>query len=120
MFDPDPAKVAAFREKFRQAQPVDSLGEILVDPEIWLVAAAAVPSERAAIGLQVMAAGKDYCTDKAPFTTLEQLAAVRAAVAETGRKYFVYYAERAFVLGTDGYLEVRKNVDAATRPGSRP
>ena len=94
VFDPDPAKVAAFREQFPQAQPVDSLAAILDDPEIRLVAAAAVPSERAAIGLQVMAAGKDYFTDKAPFTTLEQLAAVRAAVAETGRKYLVYYAER--------------------------
>ena len=94
VFDPDPAKVATFRRDFPQAQPVDSLAAILDDPEIRLVAAAAVPSERAAIGLQVMAAGKDYFTDKAPFTTLEQLAAVRAAVAETGRKYLVYYAER--------------------------
>ena len=91
---PTPAKVAAFREQFPQAQPVDSLAAILDDPEVRLVAAAAVPSERAAIGLQVMAGGKDYFTDKSPFTTLEQLAAVRAAVAETGRKYLVYYAER--------------------------
>lgn len=94
VFDPDPAKVAAFRKLFPQAQPVDSFAAILDDPAIRLVAAAAVPSERAAIGLQVMAAGKDYFTDKAPFTTLQQLAEVRAAVAETGRKYLVYYAER--------------------------
>ncbi len=30
-------------------------------------------SERCALGLRVMAAGKDYFTDKAPLTTLEQL-----------------------------------------------
>ena len=58
------------------------------------MAAAAVPCERAAIGLPVMAAGKDYFTDKAPFTSLAQLAAARAAGADTGRKYLVYYAER--------------------------
>jgi predicted dehydrogenase len=46
------------------------------------------------LGLRVMDAGKDYFTDKAPFTTLEQLASARKKVAETGRKYAVYYAER--------------------------
>ena len=44
-----------------------------------------------------MEAGKDYFTDKAPFTTLDQLAAARAAVARTGRKYMVYYSERLHV-----------------------
>ena len=94
VFDPDPAKVAAFTERFPQAQVVDSFAAILDDPAVRLVAAAAVPAERAAIGLQAMAAGKDYFTDKPPFTTLAQLAAARAAVADTGRKYLVYYAER--------------------------
>ena len=42
----------------------------------------------------MLAAGKDYFTDKGPFTTLEQLAATRAAVADSGRKYLVYYGER--------------------------
>jgi predicted dehydrogenase len=41
-----------------------------------------------------MDAGKDYYTDKSPFTTLEQLAEVRAKVAATGRKYMVGYSER--------------------------
>ena len=41
-----------------------------------------------------MSAGKDYFTDKAPFTTLEQLADAREAVKKTGKKYMVYYAER--------------------------
>ena len=94
VFDPDPAKVAAFRERFPQAQPADSFEAILADPAILLVASAAIPDTRAAIGGQVLAAGKDYFTDKGPFTTLGQLAASRAAVAETGRKYLVYYGER--------------------------
>ncbi len=94
VYDPDPAKVDAFRELFPEAVPVTHPDQILNDPEIKLVAAAAVPSERAALGLRVMEAGKDYFTDKAPFTTLEQLERVRAKVVETGRKYMVYHSER--------------------------
>jgi predicted dehydrogenase len=45
----------------------------------------------------VMDAGKDYFTDKAPLTTLDQLAAAREAVARTGKKYAVYYSERIHV-----------------------
>ena len=45
----------------------------------------------------VLEAGKDYFTDKAPFTSLEQLAAAKAVVARTGRKYMVYYSERLHV-----------------------
>jgi predicted dehydrogenase len=56
-----------------------------------------VTSERCALGLRVMEAGKDYFTDKAPLTTLDQLAAARKATARTGRKYAVYYSERIHV-----------------------
>jgi predicted dehydrogenase len=41
-----------------------------------------------------MQSGKDYFTDKSPFTSLEQLEQVKAAVDATGQKYAVYYAER--------------------------
>ena len=53
-----------------------------------------------------MAAGKDYFTDKAPFTTLDQLASAKKAVANTGRKYMVYYSERLHVEGAvmAGYM----------------
>jgi len=94
VYDPDPAKVAAFIAAFPQAVSARSEEEILADPGIMLVAGAAVASERCALGLRVMEAGKDYFTDKAPLTTLEQLAAAKAKVAETGRKYMVYYSER--------------------------
>jgi predicted dehydrogenase len=71
-----------------------ALDEILADPEVRLVTAAAVTSERAALGVRVMRAGKDYFTDKSPCTTLEQLAEARRVAASTGRKYFTYYGER--------------------------
>jgi predicted dehydrogenase len=69
----------------------------LNDPEVRLIAAAAVPSERGALGIRAMEHGKDYFTDKAPFTTLEQLEKAKNKTAETGLKYAVYYSERLHV-----------------------
>ena len=97
VWDPDPAKVASFTERFPQARIARSEEELLSDKSVRLVAGAAVTSERCALGIRVMDAGKDYFTDKAPLTTLEQLAAAKAAVARTGRKYGVYYSERIHV-----------------------
>ena len=94
VYDPDPARLAAFQEKNPEAQAAESYEQILSDPDVQLVCAAAVPSERAGIGFQAMEAGKDYFTDKSPFTTLEQLEQARRLVKETGRKYMVYYSER--------------------------
>ncbi|XEC95834.1 Gfo/Idh/MocA family protein [Paenibacillus tarimensis] len=97
VFDPDPAKVEAFRSKFPDVKVARSEQEILQDPGIRLVAGAAIPSERCALGLRVMSHGKDYFTDKAPLTTLEQLDMAKRKVAETGQKYAVYYSERLHV-----------------------
>ncbi|MCL2320508.1 MAG: Gfo/Idh/MocA family oxidoreductase [Oscillospiraceae bacterium] len=97
VYDPDPLKVKEFIEKFPGTIPAKSEDEILSDPEIKLVASAAITSERCTLGLKVLAAGKDYFTDKAPLTTLEQLALAKKKVKETGRKYMVYYSERIHV-----------------------
>jgi predicted dehydrogenase len=97
VYDPDPAKTQAFVSRYPQAKIAGSLDEILQDPEVMLVAAAAVPSERGPLGVKVMEHGKDYFTDKTPFTQLAQLEAAKAAVARTGRKYMVYYSERLHV-----------------------
>jgi len=97
VYDPDPQKVKAFCEKFPQAKPARCEDEVLDDKSVHLVAGAAVTSERCDLGLRVMKAGKDYFTDKAPLTTLEQLDRAKAAVKETGKKYAVYYSERLHV-----------------------
>ena len=94
VYDEDAQKVAAFIRAFPQARAAKSLDEILADPRVQLVASAAIPSQRCALGLRVMAAGKDYFVDKAPMTTLLQLEQARRATRETGRKYMVYYSER--------------------------
>ncbi|HWH67990.1 MAG TPA: Gfo/Idh/MocA family oxidoreductase [Candidatus Sulfotelmatobacter sp.] len=94
VFEPDAKKREAFLKRYPQAKAARALDDILSDPEVKLVTAAAVTSERGALGCRVMEAGKDYFTDKAPFTTLEQLATARTVAARTGRKYMVNYGER--------------------------
>ena len=97
VYDPDPVRLEGFLKEFPTAIAANSEEDVLYDPEIQLVASACITSERAPLGLRVMAAGKDYFVDKAPLTTLEQLNACKKMVAETGRKYAVYYSERLHV-----------------------
>jgi predicted dehydrogenase len=97
MYEPDESKHAAFRRRYPDVKVARSLDEILDDGEVKLVTAAAVPSERGAIGCRVMEAGKDYFTDKTPFTAMDQLEQARAVTARTGRKYMVYFSERLHV-----------------------
>ena len=97
VYDPDPEKVKSFVKSFPQVKAAESEEQVLGDPEVKLVCGAAVTSERCALGIRVMNAGKDYFTDKAPLTTLEQLAAAKETVNKTGRKYMVYYSERLHV-----------------------
>lgn len=92
--EPDEAKRASFQKAFPTAKTAASLEEILADPEVKLIASAAIPKFRGPVGCRVMQAGKDYFSDKPPFTTLEQLADAKRVAAETGRKYMVYYSER--------------------------
>jgi len=97
VYDPDQVKVDAFCKAFPFVKVARSEDEILQDSEVRLVAGAAVPSRRCELGLKVMDHGKDYFTDKAPFTTMEQLEKARIKTEETGLKYAVYYSERIHV-----------------------
>ena len=94
VYDPDPSRVEQFRKVFPGAKAARSRNEVLQDDEVRLVASAAVPSLRCPLGCEVMSHGKDYLTDKAPMTTLQQVQDARDRVAATGRKYAVYYSER--------------------------
>lgn len=97
VYDPDPAKVAEFCEKYPEVQVAESEAQIMTDPEIKLVATACIPCDRADMGIRAMKAGKDCFIDKTPITTLDQLARAKATVAETGRRFFVYFSERLHV-----------------------
>ncbi|MFW6233965.1 MAG: Gfo/Idh/MocA family oxidoreductase, partial [Spirochaetota bacterium] len=82
----DSEQVASFRKIFPGVRVAGSLEEILDDTSIHMIASAAIPSERGPLGLKVLEAGKHYFSDKAPFTTVEQLSAARAQVEKTGLK----------------------------------
>ncbi len=95
LYEPDEKRIEPLRELVDAGtRIVSSFDEILADPEVQLVTSAAIPDLRAGIGHRVLDAGMDYFTDKAPFTTLDQLAATREKVATTGRRYMVGYSER--------------------------
>ena len=106
VYDRDPKKVEAFLKAFPQAKPARSEEEALEDKETHMIAGAAVTSQRCELGLKALASGKDYFTDKAPFTTLDQLASAKEMVKKTGRRYMVYYSERLHVEGAvlAGYM----------------
>ncbi|MBQ7339079.1 MAG: Gfo/Idh/MocA family oxidoreductase [Clostridia bacterium] len=97
VYDPDPKKLAAFHDRYPDVPMASSLEELLEDSSVQMIAAAAIPNLRCDLGIRIMEAGKDYFTDKAPLTTLDQLARAKAAVERTGRKYMVYYSERLHV-----------------------
>ena len=97
VYDADLAKVEDFIKRYPGVKAASSEEEIFNDASVKLIAGAAVPSERCALGLKAMSHGKDYFTDKTPFTTLEQLESARRMAKETGRKYMVYYSERLHV-----------------------
>ena len=90
----EPELAAQFAQTYPQARLARSVEEILDDESLQLVVSAAIPNERAPLGIEVMRHGKDYMSDKPGFTTLEQLAEVRRVQAETGRIYSVCFSER--------------------------
>jgi predicted dehydrogenase len=97
VWDPDPQKVAAFCSRYPGVRAARSESEVLEDASIQLVASAAIPCQRAPLGVRVMDCGKDYFADKPPLTSFQQLNEARRKVAGTGRIYAVYYSERLHV-----------------------
>jgi predicted dehydrogenase len=78
--------------QYQQARTVSTIEAALDDVDV--VVTAAIPSERAALGIQAMRAGVNVLADKPGATSVEQLDALRAAVAETGQQYLVLFSER--------------------------
>lgn len=105
----DPAQIAIFRKRYGNGvRLARSEAEILDDKSIQLIVGAPIPDLRAPLGIRAMRAGKDYLGDKPAITSLAQLADVRQAVKETGRKFAIMYSER---------LEVRAAVHAGQLVG---
>ena len=90
----EPELLADYLKRFPQAKPARGEQEILEDGTIQLVLSAAIPDERAPLGIRVMRHGKDYMADKPGITSLDQLAEVRRVQADTRRIYSIMYSER--------------------------
>ena len=83
-----------FAKRHPQAKLARSEKEIIEDGSIKLIVSAAIPEERAPLGIEVMRHGKDYMSDKPGITSLDQLAQVRSVQKETRRIYSIMYSER--------------------------
>ena len=88
-----PALIETMRETYPDT-PVLDRDAIFADPEIDVICIAAVPADRADLAIRAMEAGKDVMVDKPGVTTPEQLEAVKAAVAGTGRIFSICFSER--------------------------
>ena len=84
----------AFAKRYPQAKLAKSEKDILEDNFIQLIVSAAIPVDRAPLGIQAMKHGKDFMVDKPGITTQEQLADVRRVQKETKRIYSIMYSER--------------------------
>ncbi len=93
-FAKEPDLAAAFAKTFPEAKQAASMNEILEDKSIQLVVSAAIPDERAPLGIQVMNHGKDFMADKPGIVTLRQLEEVRRVQKQTGKIYSIMYGER--------------------------
>ncbi len=92
-FAKEPELAAAFAKRYPEARLAGNAQEILDDGSIQLILSAAIPNERAALGVEAMRHGKDFMSDKPGATTLEQVAALRKAHAET-KRFFSVLIER--------------------------
>ena len=90
----EPDLLQAFTKRYPDARVAKSEAEIIEDTSIQLVASAAIPAERAPIGIRVMQSGKDYMADKPGILSLKQLKEVKKVQQETKRIYSIMYSER--------------------------
>ena len=90
----EPELLKNFTKKYPNVKVAKSESEIIEDDSIQLVASAAIPIERAPIGIRVMKSGKDYMTDKPGILTFDQFNEVKKVQEETGRIYSIVYSER--------------------------
>jgi predicted dehydrogenase len=85
------------RARFPGLPVVEDPRRLFEDPDVALIVSADVPDLRAAIAVEAMRAGKDVLVAKPGCTTLDQLAGLRAAARETGRRWVVAFSERLHV-----------------------
>ncbi len=94
VYSKEPELLPDFTKRYPTVKVVKSEAEILEDNSIQLVASAAIPVDRAPIGIRAMKSGKDFMTDKPGILTFDQLKEVKKVQKETKRIYSIVYSER--------------------------
>lgn len=89
-----PDTLAGFAKRFPDCPREEDLDAVLDRDDIDLIVIAAIPADRADLAIRAMQADKDVMTDKPGCTTLDQLEAVKACVAQTGRIWSIDFSER--------------------------
>ncbi len=92
--DGAPETLEGFAKRFPDVPRVAEADSLLNDPEIALIVISCIPRDRADWAVRAMRAGKDVMVDKPGCTTLDQLAAIRDCVAQTGRIWSIDFSER--------------------------
>ena len=92
--DGEPQPLQGFVERFPDLTRYDDPRRVFNDLEIDLIVTAAIPSDRAAIAIEAMQAGKDVMVDKPGCTSIEDLARLKTAAAAAGRIWSVNFSER--------------------------
>ena len=92
----DPGTLDGFNKRVPEVieRRFDDYRELLEDESIDLILIAAIPCDRAALAIEAMQHGKDVMVDKPGCTTQQQLDAIKACVAETGRIWSINFSER--------------------------
>ncbi|GAA1581397.1 MULTISPECIES: Gfo/Idh/MocA family protein [Kribbella] len=92
--DPSAAVAVQLRERYSDVPFADDPDELIARDGIDVIVTAAVPDRRGPIAVAALRAGKDVVADKPGCITLDQLAELERAVAETGRFWSVTFSER--------------------------
>ncbi|MDE3079435.1 MAG: Gfo/Idh/MocA family oxidoreductase [Paracoccaceae bacterium] len=89
-----PEPLEGFVKRFPDVPRIASKEDILADDTLDLILISSIPADRAALAIAAMEAGKDVMTDKPGCVTLDELAALRAVQAATGRIWSIDFSER--------------------------
>src|SRR5450759_1359843 len=101
VYSKEPELLPGFIKLYPNIKVAKSAEEILDDNSIQLVASAAIPVDRAPLGIRVMQSGKDFMTDKPGIITFAQFEEVKKVQKKTKRIYSIMYLSLIHINAAD-------------------
>lgn len=90
----EPELQAQMKRAFPTVPLCKSEDELIENPDISLICSASINNERANLAVKSLRHGKHFFVDKPGATTLAQIDEIEKAQKETGKCWFVFFAER--------------------------